>query len=148
MQIQSERPVAFASCTLSKARRNYAQLDKEAFSIIFGVTKFHQFLYGWRFVIVTDHKPLLQLLGPHKPTPVHAAARLQRWSLMLASYHYDIECRRTIDHANADSMPRVPLSSLFEPKLQNLECHYFFLEMKLYLLLLVIGLKPKLKKIL
>ena len=67
----------------------------------------------------------MQLLGPYKHTPVHAAARLQRWSLILASYHYDIEYRRTTDHANADSMSRVPLSSLFEPKLQNLECHFF-----------------------
>ena len=31
----SDRPVAFASCTLTKSQRNYSQLDKEAFSIIF-----------------------------------------------------------------------------------------------------------------
>ena len=68
---------------------------------------------------------LLVLLGPHKPVPVHAAARLQRWSLILASYHYDIEYRRTTDHANADSMSRVPLKTTFEPKLENLECHFF-----------------------
>ena len=73
----SDRPVAFASCTLTKSQRNYSQLDKEAFSIIFCLKRFHQFLYGRLFHIITDHKPLLQLLGEHKPVPVHTAARLQ-----------------------------------------------------------------------
>ena len=55
----SDRPVAFASCTLTKSQRNYSQLDKEAFSIIFCLKRFHQFLYGRLFHIITDHKPLL-----------------------------------------------------------------------------------------
>ena len=42
----SERPVAFASRTLSSSKRNYAQLEKEALSLIFGVRKFHQYIYG------------------------------------------------------------------------------------------------------
>ena len=40
------------------------------------------------FHIITDHNPLLQLLGEHKPVPVHTATRLQRYSLILASYNY------------------------------------------------------------
>ena len=83
-----ERPIAFASCTLSKSQKNYSQLDKEAFSIIFGLKRFHQFLYGRPFKIITDHKPLLELLGAHRPVPAHVAARLQRWALILASYNY------------------------------------------------------------
>ena len=54
-----DRPVAFASVTLTSAQKNYSQLDKEAFAIIFGLKRFHQFLAGHEFTIITDHKPLL-----------------------------------------------------------------------------------------
>ena len=49
----SERPVAFASRTLSQSERNYAQVEKEALSLIFGVKHFHSYLYGRKFTIIT-----------------------------------------------------------------------------------------------
>lgn len=120
-----DRPIAFASCSLTKAQRNYSQLDKEAFSIIFGLKRFHQFLYGRSFTIITDHKPLLQLLGPSRPIPVQAAARLQRWGLILAFYDYKLEYRSTHAHADADSMSRLPLSDTWAPVSETMECFFF-----------------------
>ena len=58
MQDWSERPITYASRTLSSAERRYAQLDKEALSIVFGVKHFHQYLYGRKFTIMSDQKPL------------------------------------------------------------------------------------------
>ena len=71
-----ERLVAFASRTLTATERNYAQMQKEALSLIYTVQKFHQYLYGRPFVLVTDHKPLTTILDK-AGIPSLAAARLQ-----------------------------------------------------------------------
>ena len=50
-----ERPIAFALRSLSKSEQNYAQIDKEALALIFGVQKFHAYIFGRKFTLVTDH---------------------------------------------------------------------------------------------
>ena len=72
----SKRPVAFASRSLTKTERKYAQIDKEALSIVWGVKRFHVYLYGRRFTLITDHKPLTAIFHPEKGVPAMTAARL------------------------------------------------------------------------
>jgi len=85
----SERPVAYVSRTLSVHERNYAHIEKEGLAVVYTVKKFHQYLYGRSFDVFTDHKPLLGLLGEHKPISETAAARIQRWALLLSAYDYN-----------------------------------------------------------
>ena len=105
----TERPIAFASRTLGNAEKNYSQLEREALSIIYGVKKFHKYLYGRRFTLITDHKALTTIFGPKKGRPTLAAARLQRWSIILSAYQYDIVYRKSEEHANCDALSRLPI---------------------------------------
>lgn len=104
----TERPVAFASRSLTKTERKYAQIDKEALSIVWGVKKFHIYLYGRRFTLITDHQPLTAIFHPEKGIPAMTAARLQRYALFLAGFDYDIEYKNTKEHCNADGLSRLP----------------------------------------
>lgn len=104
-----EKPIGFVSRSLSETERKYSQIEKEALSCVFGVTRFHSYLYGHKFTLQTDHKPLLVLFNENKAIPTHAANRIQRWAWKLASYEYTIKWRNTHQHANADAMSRLPL---------------------------------------
>jgi hypothetical protein len=119
-----ERPIAYASRTLSKAEQNYAQIEREALAIVFGVRKFHQYLYGNKFTLLTDHRPLTSILSPVKSTPSMAAARMQRWALLLSAHEYTIEYRKGALHANADGLSRLPLSHTHKEKLGAVEVFY------------------------
>lgn len=105
-----ERPVMFASATLNSAERNYSQLEREALAIIFAVRRFHKYVYGVPFTLLTDHAPLKTILGPKKGIPTLAAARLQRWAIVLSAYDYRLEYRKGTENAPADAMSRLPLS--------------------------------------
>ena len=107
---KGDRPIAYASRTLSDAERNYSQLDKEALGVIFGVGKFHQYLYGRPFLIRTDHKPLLGLLSSDKALPLAVSPRILRWRLMLAGYQYQFQYVAGKSISNADGLSRLPLS--------------------------------------
>ena len=107
----TERPIEFASRSLNKAEKNYGQIEKEALSLVWGVKKFHRYVYARDFELVTDHKPLLFLLGENKEIPEHSQARIQRWALLLSSYRYRLKFRCTSNHCNADICSRFPLPS-------------------------------------
>ena len=105
-----EHPVAVASRSLSPAERKYSQLDKEGLVIIFGVKRFHQYLFGRTFTIYSDHKPLQHLFGRSKAIPPMASARIQRWALTLSAYDYIISYKPGKDQASADLLNRLQLA--------------------------------------
>ena len=80
---RSMKPIAYASRLLNPAEKRYSQLDKEGLAIVFGVKKFHHYLFGRTFTICSDHKPLQHLFSESRPIPQLASARIQRWALTL-----------------------------------------------------------------
>ena len=97
----------------------YSQLDKEGVGIIFGIKKFHQYIYGRHFTLSTDNKALSRIFYAKTAIPKLAAARLVRWSIMLCAYDYDIEFKLSKDHSNADMLSRLPLTETTENVSRN-----------------------------
>ncbi|XP_072938403.1 uncharacterized protein [Epargyreus clarus] len=100
----TERPVIMSSRTLQDHERRYAQIDKEALAIMFGLKKFRQYLLGRKFTIYTDHKPLLGIFGPEKPIPDLVSARMLRWALTLNTFNYTLCYRPGKEMGNVDSL--------------------------------------------
>lgn len=81
--LQASQPIAYASRSLTKAELNYPQIEKEALAIRFACMKFHEYVYGKRLTVETDHKPLESIF---KKSISSAPPRLQRILLDIAPY--------------------------------------------------------------
>ena len=109
-----ERPVAFVSRTLNTAERNYAQIEREALGLVYALKKFHYYIYGKKFTLVTDHKPLVGIFSMDKAIPTMASGRIQRWCLLLQSYQFDLVHKSGKHIGNADALSRLPLPTTIE----------------------------------
>ena len=110
--IYEERPIAYASRTLTKAENNYSQIDKEALAIVWAVKKFYNYICGRHFTLVTDHQPLKYIFSPSTGIPAMSAARQQRYNAaFLSGFNYTIEYKSSKENANADTLSRLPLST-------------------------------------
>ena len=99
-------PIAFASRTMTSAEQNYSQLEKETLSIVFGCSKFHEYLYGRKFIIENDHKPLMSIFKkPFSKTP----PRIQRFILHLQKYDFELIYIPGKDMILSDTLSRASL---------------------------------------
>uniref|UniRef100_A0A1B0CNX3 CCHC-type domain-containing protein n=1 Tax=Lutzomyia longipalpis TaxID=7200 RepID=A0A1B0CNX3_LUTLO len=91
----TERPIQYASQTLSKTQKGYAQ--------------FHQYVYGRHFTLITDNQALTKIFSPEKGIPAYTAMRMQHYAIFLKAFDYDIEFRKSTANANADGLSRLPI---------------------------------------
>ena len=105
--LQNKQPVAFASRALSKTEQNYAQIEKECLSIVFGCERFRQYLLGRSTIYVeSDHKPLEVIF---KKPLLSAPKRLQRMLLRLQHYNLDVNYKKGSEMYIADFLSRASL---------------------------------------
>lgn len=114
------RPISFASKRLTATEMKYSQIEREALAIIFGVNRFHQYLFGKKFTLVTDNKPLISIFGEKKGIPTLSANRLQRYALFLSGYQYEIEYISTKKNV-ADYFSR-SVKNLPDDEIQHFGC--------------------------
>ncbi|XP_055623435.1 uncharacterized protein K02A2.6-like [Toxorhynchites rutilus septentrionalis] len=103
-----ERPIAYASCAMSHTEQRYPQIDKEALAIVWAVKKFFNYLYARRFTLVTDNKPLSQILHPTKSLPIMCISRMANYADYLAHFNFDVVFKSTKQNVNADYCSRIP----------------------------------------
>jgi len=99
------KPIAFASKALTSAETRYACIERELLAIVYGVQRFHTYLYGRRFLVMTDHKPLVMIVNKGI---VCAPPRLQRLLLKLQGYDFEIRYHAGKDNTLADVLSRFP----------------------------------------
>ena len=118
-----ERPVIFASCSLTDCQQRYAQIDREALAIMFAISRFHKYIWGRKFILQTDNAPLRHILCPDKPIPVMAAQRLQHWAYALQAYQFEIVHKQGSALLHVDALSRVPSPQTFVSE-SDLQSHF------------------------
>ena len=106
-----EHPIAFASRSLAPAEKNYSQIE-EGMAIIYDKKKFHMYLYGRHFKILSNHKPLQHTLRASKTPTVSSASYNvgpSSWSITLGVYDYTLCYKLGQTHSNADLLSRSPV---------------------------------------
>lgn len=104
---QSHGPLCFASRTLNKHECNYSTIEKELLAIVWATAQFRHYLYGRKFVIKTDHRPLVWLQNLREPN-----SKLQRWKIKLEEYNFNIEYIQGKENKVADALSRIKLNEI------------------------------------
>lgn len=104
---QNNHPICYASRTLNSAEINYSTIEKELLAIVWSCKYFRPYLFGQKFVINTDHKPLQWLFSLKEPN-----SRLVRWRLKLEEFDYKIQYKKGKLNQAADALSRNPIQDL------------------------------------
>lgn len=99
---QNNRPVCYASRTLNEHEVNYSTIEKELLAIVWATKYFRPYLFGRKFLIETDHKPLTWLFSIKEPN-----SKLVRWRLKLSEFDYEIKYKKGTKNGNADALSRI-----------------------------------------
>ena len=101
--LQQDQPICFTSHTLSKAEKQYTQIEKECLAIISCMNKWHQYLYGRQHITVhTDHHPVESIFK--KPI-----SKAPRRLLKLLDYQFKITYKRGKELHVEDTLSRAAL---------------------------------------
>lgn len=100
--VGSDKPIAFASRTLNKSEEKYSAIEKELLAVVWACKYFRPYLYGRKFVLYTDHKPLTYGLNLKDTNN-----RLVHWRLSLSEFEYEIKYRPGKQNTVADSLSRI-----------------------------------------
>lgn len=103
---RDERPIQYFSRSLNDAQTRYSAIELELLAIIWSVEWFRVYLYGRKFYIYTDHKPLIYLFNNKNMN-----CRLHRWRLTLMEYNFEVIHREGKANVGPDALSRIKLDN-------------------------------------
>lgn len=113
-----ERVLCYASRALRAGEKHYSPTHKEALAMVWAITdKFHTYLYGRRFSVVTDHQALTYI-----KTAKDRHGQLHRWAILLQEYDFDVTYRPGKTHINADVLSRTPFDHMEDDDMAQNAC--------------------------
>ena len=99
----TERVIQYVSHSLSSVQRRWATIEKEAYAVVYAISKLRPYLYGADFTVYTDHKPLTSLF-----TKEMQNTQIQRWAVLLPEYGATIQYTKGKNNIRADMLSRIP----------------------------------------
>lgn len=102
-------PIAYASKAFNHAERKKHIIELELLAIHWGIKHFRQYLYGRKFLVKSDHKPLIYLFNMVNPS-----SKLTRIRLDLTEYDFDVTYIRGSDNVTADALSRIDVKKFEE----------------------------------
>ena len=102
--LQDQKPVYFASKTLTEAQRGYVAIELESLAVAWAMKKFHHFLYASHFILEKHQKPLETILSKciNQATP-----RLQCILIRTFPYHFMVRYIPGLTNQLADCLSRL-----------------------------------------
>ena len=104
---QEGHPVLFISRKLTDTEARYSNIEREALAVLWTCQRLENFLLGKKFVIETDHKPLLYIFDPDNAVKTDISPRLMRFSLKMMHFDYLIKHVAGKNNVIADGLSRV-----------------------------------------
>ena len=89
---------------MTSAEKNYQNLEREAMAAVWGMEKFHYFLYGRQFILQTDQKPLVSIFRKHM---IDVSPRVQRIAIRAWQYDFIPEYLPGKQNVISDALSRV-----------------------------------------
>ena len=101
-QPTGRRVIAYFSRSYSPAQSRYSTTEKELMAVVMAIEHFHNYLYGSKFKLYTDHKPLTSILDKKRPNP-----RVKRWAMRIGMYSLEICYKPGNENIVADMLSRL-----------------------------------------
>ena len=105
-----DRPIAFASRSLTPTESKYSTFEKEALALVFATQQFRHYILGNKVTFLSDHRPLQWLRSTRADPKKQSSRRIQRWQLWLEQFNFDIKYQRGTQQFIADALSRAPVA--------------------------------------